>query len=163
MGTKPTLEKLEQRIRELEQLLVEQRHAEERLRTLSLAIELSNEGIAVTDSGGNLEYSNQAFARMHGRSVEELIGENISILHTPQQIMSVEESIRQLKETGHFKGEVWHVKSDGTVFPVSIYNSLILDEDGNEVGILTMLRDITDVRESTVALRESEERFHKLS
>jgi len=56
---------------------------------LSLAIEQSSEGIAVSDFNGNLKYVNEAFANMHGYSPEELVGKNLSIFHSPQQMPSV--------------------------------------------------------------------------
>ena len=159
MTKKPTYEQLEQRAKELENEAVERRRLEEQTRLLSLAIEQSSEGIAVVDLDGNLKYSNDAFAKIHGYSLKEIIGKNLSIFHTPQQMPSVEEANREIKETGEFKGEIWHVRRNGTVFPTLMHNSLLRDEAGTPIGVIGTLRDITERKQAEEALRESESRL----
>lgn len=116
MGKKPTYEELEQRVDGLEKEARERARLDDRMQLLSLTVEQSSEGIAVSDLDGNLEYLNNSFAYMHGYSANELIGKNLSIFHTPEQIPSVEAANLELKQTGSFRGEIWHVKRDGTVF-----------------------------------------------
>lgn len=71
----------------------------------------------MVDLDGNLQYLNNAFAEMHGYSPEEIIGKNLSIFHTPEQLPHVDAANRQIKERGYFKGEIWHTKRDGSIFP----------------------------------------------
>ena len=156
MTTFCTCAQLEQRVRELEKGPDIKERFGDRLQTLSLAIEQSSEGIAVVDMDGNLEYLNDAFAQMHGYSAEELIGKNLSVFHALHQIPSVEEANRAVKETGEFKGEIWHTRRDGTVFPTMMHNSIIRDNAGKPIGIMGALRDISDIKQAEEALRESE-------
>jgi len=153
MTEKPTYE-------ELEKIANERGNLKKQLKLLSLAVNQSSEGIAVIDPDGNLEYSNNAFAKMHGYSAEELVGKKISIFHTPEQMPHVEAVNLEIKQTGSFKGEIWHVKREGTVFPTIMHNSLILDEANKPIGIMGTLRDISDIKQTDEALRNSE---HKLS
>lgn len=148
MGKKPTYEVLEQRVDGLEKEARERARLEKQMQLLSLAIEQSSEGIAVVDMDGDLEYLNHAFAKIHGYSIEELIGKNFSTFHTPEQIPSVEAAIKQIKETGGFKGEVWHVTRNGTEFATLTHNLLLRDEAGNPTGILVTLRDIADLKQA---------------
>jgi PAS domain S-box-containing protein len=53
---------------------------------LSLAVEQSSEGIAITDLEGKLLYLNRAFSTMHGYSPDELIGKWLSFFHNKEQI-----------------------------------------------------------------------------
>ena len=158
MNKKPTYEELEQRVKDLEKEAVARGRLEERMRLLSLAMAQSGEGIAVVDLNGNLEILNDAFAKMHGYSVEELIGKNISIFHTPQQMPSVEAANQQIKETGDFKGEIWHVGRDGTVFPTMMHNSLIRDTEGNPIGLIGTLRDINETMQTEEVLRKERDK-----
>ncbi len=162
MADKPNYEELEQMVKELEKKIDEQGRMDERMRLLSLAVEQSSEGIAVVDLDGNLEYLNVAFARMHEYSVKELIGKNLSIFHTPQQMPSVEAANRQIEKTGNFKGEIWHVTRNGTEFPTLMHNSLLRDDTGNPIGIIGTLRDITDLKGKEAEIKASEVRFREL-
>ncbi|NQS97594.1 MAG: PAS domain S-box protein, partial [candidate division Zixibacteria bacterium] len=126
----------------------EHRRAEERIRLLSSGVEQSSEGVAVVDLEGNLLFMNKAFADSHGYTQEELMGKNLSIFHTPEQIPSVNAANRQIQETGSFIGEIWHVRRDGTVFPSLMHNSLLRDEAGNPIGMIGTLRDISEIKQA---------------
>ncbi|MBN2325425.1 MAG: PAS domain S-box protein [Spirochaetes bacterium] len=123
--------------------VTEQKRAQERISLLSSAVEQTSEGIAISDLKGNLLFVNNAFARIHGCSVEELQGKNISVLHTDEQMESVKEANRVLVEKGEFTGEVWHTRKSGEVFPTLMQNSVLRDENNQAVGLIGTLRDIT--------------------
>ena len=162
MSEKPIYEELEQRVKELEKAANDRLSSENHLKLLSLAVNQGSEGIAVADMDGNLEYLNNAFADMHGYSAEELVGKNLSIFHTPEQMPHIEATNLEMKQKGSFKGEIWHVKRDGTVFPTIMHNSLIRDETNKPIGMMGTLRDITDIKQSEEALLESEERYRRI-
>jgi len=163
MAEKPTYEELEQRVKKLEKEVVEKGRLKEQLHLMSLAILQSSEGIAVVGLNGELKYLNDAFSLMHGYSPEELIGKNLSIFHSREQLPSVDAANRQLKETGDFKGEVWHMRRDGTEFPTMMHNWLIKDDEGKPLGMVGTLRDISDIKQAAEVLRESEEKFRLIS
>jgi len=138
------------------------RHADEQLRLLSAAVAQSSEGIAIVDLDGNLLFVNEAFARMHGYTADELQGRNLAIFHTPEQMPAVEAANRQIRETGSFAGEIWHVRRDGTVFPTAMHNSLLRDPAGRPIGMIGTVRDITEAKEAERRLQESERRYRDL-
>ena len=130
---------------QLKQEITERKQAEETTLLLSSAVEQSTEGIAISDLEGNLLFVNRAFAAMHGCTTpEELIGKHLSVFHTPEQMLAVEEVNKQIQETGEFSGEIWHIRRDGTVFLTLMHNSLLRDEAGNPIGMIGTLRDITE-------------------
>ncbi|HHA19324.1 MAG TPA: PAS domain S-box protein, partial [Methylophaga sp.] len=137
--------------------ITERKKAEERLQLLSSIAKQTSEGMALMDLDGNLQFVNSAFAEMHGYSPEELLGKNLSIFHTPEQMPSVETANRQIKETGKFKGEIWHVRRDGTVFPSIMNNSLFHDKQGKAVGMIGVVRDITIRKRAEQALLKEKE------
>ncbi len=140
----------------------ERKKTEARLQLLSSAVEQSSEGIAVIDLDGNLQFTNQAFAKIHSYTQEELLGKHLTICHTTEQLPAVENANRLVEETGWFSGEIWHVKRDGTVFPSMMHNTLLRDSVGKPIGIIGLMRDITKAKQAEMALRESERRLSTL-
>jgi PAS domain S-box-containing protein len=151
------------------------------LEILTLAINQSSEGIALVDMEGNLQYLNNSFAEMHGYSADELVGKNLSIFHTPEQVPMVKAANLEIKEKGFFKGEIWHAKRDGTIFPTLMNNSLVKNDSGELAGMLGTIRDITKrkkmenallkahneleikVQKRTEELRKTSDQLHHLS
>jgi PAS domain S-box-containing protein len=129
--------------------------AEERLRLLSAVVEQTHEGVAVTDMAGDLLFVNRAFAAAHGYTPDDLVGAHLSVFHTAEQAAVMEKANRQLRETGEFNGEIWHVRRDGTVFPALMHNSLLRDADSVPIGMIITLRDITDLQQAQEALQHA--------
>ena len=133
--------------------ITEKKRAEERLRLLSVAIEQSMEGIAVSDLGGTLLFINPAFAAMHGYTKEELLGKHLSFFHLPEQMLSIKKANRQVRDSGSFFGEIWHTRRDGTIFPTFMQNTILRDANGDPIGIIGACRDITERKKAEDALR----------
>jgi len=142
--------------------ITELKEAEEKLRLLSVAIEQSTEGIAVYDLKGNLLFANKTFAGMHGYTIDEIIGRNYSMFYTPEQMESVSDADRKVKKDGKFRGEIRHLRKNGTTFPAEMSSSLILDDSGTPVGILGTVRDITEKKRAESRIRESQEKYRSL-
>ena len=145
------LEALRARVRSLE--LVSGRRDFFSERMLEAVVEQTAEGMAVSDLAGNLLFTNRSFAKMHGYEPEELQGLHLSVLHVPEQLSQVEEANRTLQETGRFRGEVWHARRDGTVFPTLMNNTLLRDETGKAVLMIGTLADITELKQTEQELR----------
>jgi len=118
-------------------------------------VEQSSEGLAVLSPEKAVLFVNKAFATMHGYTPDELMGRDISVFHTPEQMPSVEKANRKLFSEGYFSGEIWHARADGSVFPGLMHNSVLRGNDGNMVGLIGMLRDITDIKQAEEALIRS--------
>ncbi len=156
------MRELRERMSGLEGLVNEARQQMTRLRLIAEAAEQSTEGMAIVDLEGNLLFLNKAFANMHGYDPDELIGKNLSIFHTPEQMPSVDAANRKLREEGEFSGEVWHLRRDGTEFPTLMKNSLLRDSEGNPIGMIGSVRDITEQKSIEDSLREREHRFRAI-
>ncbi|MBW2217165.1 MAG: PAS domain-containing protein, partial [Deltaproteobacteria bacterium] len=153
MAGKPTYEELKQRVKELEMAAIAQRHTGENPDLVAMAVEQSSEGIVIVTLEGEQLYLNDAFARMHGYSKEELIGKNISFFHTPEQMPSVEAANNELKQQGVFKGELWHARRDGTAFPTMMNNSVVKNDKGTPIAMVGTFRDISDLKRTAEGLK----------
>jgi len=147
-------EKVEDRTEELARTngrlrseVAERRLVEEALRMLERAVEQSIDGIAVTDPSGSTQFLNVAWADMHGHDVFDVLGYDLSLFHTPEQMQGeVYPLMAQVRDRRAFQGEVGHRKKDGTVFPTWMSVSFLQDESSRLVGMLFVARDITERR-----------------
>jgi len=103
-------------------------------------------GSAIVDLEGNIEYVNNEFAKMHQYTPEELIGKQLTIFHTAEQIPEVTKLNKELKKVGSYSSkEVWHKKKDGSVFP-TLMNATVINECGNPKYLSATAIDITEYK-----------------
>ncbi|MFA5327887.1 MAG: PAS domain S-box protein [Prolixibacteraceae bacterium] len=129
--------------------ITERKSFEDRLRTLSYAVDQSPVSIVITDLHGNIEYVNPKFTQITGYTSEEAVGQNPRILksgHTlPKEYHDLWETI--------FSKNVWHgefqnLRKNKEVYYESATISPITDEDGNIVNFLAVKEDITERKRS---------------
>ena len=121
------------------------------------------EAVIALDMEGRVVYWNRAAEGMYGWSSEEAIGRNLREMVVPEDCWGqAEEITRHVRETGNWSGEFVVWRKDGTSFPVMANNTLVHDEGGNMVGIVGVLRDITERVRAEEALKESEAWFRSL-
>jgi len=154
---------LRQRIAELEGELAARRKNDEVHHRIAFAVEQSSEGLAVWDRQGRFQFVNYAFARMHGYSPEELVGRQISTCY-PEDEMRMLATIRErLQRVEHYNGRVEHLRNDGTSFPGQQHFTPYRDEEGEVVGFVATLRDLSEQDYTDEQLYESRELFRTLS
>jgi PAS domain S-box-containing protein len=120
-------------------------------------------GVVVgSGDGRTLELMNPAFARMHGYSVEELSGRPIAEVFAPECRGDLMEYIRKAHELGHFLWESWHLRRDGSRFPVSIDVTAVKDADGRVLYRVVNVQDISARKEKEEALRRGESRMRMM-
>ena len=141
----------------------ERLRAEERLRWLSRVAEQVGEGVAVADLEGNLIFVNEAWAAMHGYDTQELVGQHLSVSHSPDQISrEVLPFNEQVYSKGRHSGEVGHIRRDGTPFPTEMTSTLLMDEREQVIGLIGFAKDITEPKRAAESLRLSEEKYRDL-
>jgi len=141
----------------------ERKFAEEQFKQFKIISDQSNHGTAITTVDGFVIYCNDAFAKMHGYTPEELAGKPLTSFHNESQLPRVGELVEVIKAKGGFDAEVVdHARKDGSTFPALMSAKLIHDEDGNPSFLSATLLDITDrmlaeqeVRKLTVAVEQS--------
>jgi PAS domain S-box-containing protein len=128
--------------------------SEERFRCLS---EATFEGIVVNDQGRHLDV-NAAFVAMMGYSYEEAARMTALDFTAPEYHELVLEKIRSGDEQPY---ETIDVRKDGSRFPAEV-RGRNMPYRGRMVRVIAV-RDITERKQAERALRESEERFRRLS
>ncbi len=134
-------------------------HSQEEVLRLSYVVEQSLDGTAVADMDGVIQFANPAWAAMHGYEVAELIGQHLSIFHTPEQIaQEVEPANRRAIQSGQpQRAEIGHKTKYGSVFPTLMTIGLLKDNSGASIGLVASAQDITErkIAENALQLRNS--------
>ena len=128
---------------------------------LQLAVDQSSDGIAVTDVSGKFQYVNPAWMTMHGYAkgeTEFLKGAPAKVFHTAEQYeKEVTPFWEELRETGSQQAQIGHKRKDGSTFPAWVSSSLLHDEQGEVIGVVSVARDITDQERHARELSEAKE------
>jgi len=124
-----------------------QKKAEEQIKIFSHAIKYSIDGVLITDLEANIFYHNDAAGRIYGYAPNELIGQNANILNASPGLSS-HDIIFATRQHGSWSGELLQKRKDGAIFPIALTSSLIADETGNFLGMLGIVRDITERKQA---------------
>jgi PAS domain S-box-containing protein len=137
-------QELEAANRKLHSEISERQLAEEAMRMLERAVEQSIDGILVADLEGEIQYVNRAWAGMHGYEDFEVMGRDLSLFHTPEQLEELRPCLEEVRETGAFDGEIDHRRKDGETFPSWMSITLLRDAETGPVGFVFVGRDVSE-------------------
>lgn len=135
--------------------ITKRKEAEEELLKFRTISDQSNSGNAITNLDGILLYTNNAFARMHGYEIHEIEGRHLSMLHSADQMIAVNESLDLLKKNGGFVAfEIWRTRKDGSVFPSLMNASVIFDSNHRPLYLSASAIDITELKLKELEIRK---------
>lgn len=134
---------LEQRSTELYEISEQLRAEALQVKHLTTAIDVSADGIAITDRNGIYTYMNPTHASMFGYAqAQECIGKPWTTMYAPDTLTRFEKDIFPLfQQNGYWRGEVTGRANDGSKVHQDL--SLTALSDG---GILCSTRDIGIIR-----------------
>ncbi|MEA3641317.1 MAG: PAS domain S-box protein [Lamprobacter sp.] len=117
----------------------------------------------ITDEQGFFEYTNPAYCTFYGYSPAELIGEHFTkIVHPAARQQLIELHDQFIAGVGEIRGEWAVIDRSGASRYVLADAVRILGEDGRPRKV-TFIVDITQRKETEIALRESQARFARLT
>jgi diguanylate cyclase (GGDEF)-like protein/PAS domain S-box-containing protein len=128
--------------------ITKQKAGEERLHLAASVFAHASEGILITDVEGAILDVNEAFTRITGYAREEVLGRNPRMLNSGRQTREFySEMWTQLKEKGHWSGEIWNRAKSGQIFAEILTISAVPDAKGNTKQFVAMFSDITSLKE----------------
>jgi diguanylate cyclase (GGDEF)-like protein/PAS domain S-box-containing protein len=117
---------------------------EDHFRLISYAIMSINDSVYFTDMGNKVLFVNHAFYKTYGYIEEDIVGKYCDVFW--ESISNWENLNGDLTEVskGSWCGEIYHRHKEGSRFPVYLSRSIIKDENERELGIVNVVRDITE-------------------
>lgn len=147
------------------QNITERKQLERELQTqrdfLEQVINNMGQGLTVTDAESHFELVNPAYARLFGYQPQDLIGKSPSELTAPisQAGLAAAHAARRRGETTTYESSL--IRADGTLAPILITGAPRW-KDGQVVGAIAVITDLSDLKQAEEALRQSEERLRFL-
>jgi PAS domain S-box-containing protein len=122
--------------------------SEERFRLIVSSVK--DYAIFMLDPSGKVISWNEGAERIKGYKQEEIIGRNMSVFYTPDEIKRGEPhyNLLQAKEFGRFEQEGERVRKNGSVFWANVVFTALRDPNGNLLGFTKVTRDITERKRS---------------
>ncbi len=129
---------------------------EERLRTLSRAIEQAAESIIITDRNGVIEYMNAAFSKQTGYSPEEALGRTPSLLKSGEQDDAFYEKLwRTIRRGEVWEGRLVNRRKDGSLYSVLMTIAPVIS-DGEITHFVAIQQDISKQEELEAQFRQAQ-------
>ena len=127
--------------------VTDRREAELRYRILVEGV--TDYAIYSLDPKGNITSWNSGAQRIKGYSADEVIGQHFSKFYVPEDAAAglPQKVLGTAEATGHYEGEGWRVRKDGSRFWSSVVVTPLYDEEGTLVGFSKITRDVTDRKE----------------
>jgi PAS domain S-box-containing protein len=124
------------------------RESEERFRMLLAGVK--DFAIFMLDAGGRVETWNLGAERLYGHTEEELVGQHVSTLYTPedQRAGRVEEELLAAIRYGRHESEVERVRKDGSRYQAHVVTTALRDPEGRLRGFAKVTRDVTEKRKA---------------
>lgn len=114
-----------------------------------------------TDLRGQVTSWNQGARLILGYDKAEVIGQNLSVIYTPEDIQKgvPDNEMRKAMEQGRGSDERWHVRKGGTRFLASGEMMPLVGDGTIPAGFIKIFRDVTAIRANEKRLRQSEDRL----
>lgn len=124
--------------------LTERRLSELRYRLLIEGI--TDYAIFSMDSRGHVTSWNSGAQRIKGYAPDEIIGKHFSAFYPDEDRKAglPETVLRTAEKEGHFEGEGWRKRKDGSKFWANVVVTALRDEEGTLTGFSKITRDLTD-------------------
>jgi PAS domain S-box-containing protein len=106
------------------------------------------------DPDGDIATWNAGAQRLKGYTAGEVLGKNISIYYPKDDVEKgkPQQLLREATANGSVTTQGWRLRKDGSQFWAEVSLTALFEPDGRVKGFAKIIRDITDLRESRLAL-----------
>ncbi|MBK5960682.1 hypothetical protein CCR97_21110 [Rhodoplanes elegans] len=143
--------------------ITERRAAQEALRESERQFRLLVKGVTdyalfMLDPNGIVTNWNAGAEAIKGYAADEIVGQHFSRFYTEEERAAgfPARALQRAADEGRYEAEGWRVRKDGRPFWAHAVIDAIRDEEGALVGFAKITRDVTERRETQLALQKAE-------
>nr|WP_236513675.1 EAL domain-containing protein [Pseudomonas tremae] len=135
----------------------QQRRAEKDLRMAATVFEHSTSAILITDPAGYIVQANEAFTRVSGYEVAQVLDQLPGMLTVEtEQEAQMRHILKQLDGRGTWEGEIRLRRRNGEHYPAWVGITAVVDDEGDLASYVCFFSDISE-------RKVSEDRIHRLA
>ena len=135
--------------------ITDEKQAQAQMRLQSTALEAAENGIVITDSGGNIEWANPAFTRLTGYQLNEVLGKNLKFLKSGQQEQGFYQSLWETIIAGKvWHGELVNKRKNGSLYYEEMTITSLI-EDGRPSHFIAIKQDVSVRKQAEEQLRQA--------
>ncbi len=128
--------------------------SEEHLRKVFSAAE---DAIMTTDMEGRVTLWSESSEKMFGHTKEDIVGESVDTLFGADADSALLAYMRQEPGSeGRWEGEVSYRRKDGSSFDGWCVTTILVDENGQGLGHLSIVRDVTEKKQMQMQLIQAD-------
>lgn len=130
----------------------ERNHAEDSRILIAHALNSVREIVTISDLDDRFTFVNQAFLDAFGYTRDEVLGQHVSLIGSPNNPAGLHAKIFAQSRLGGWKGELLNRTKAGREIPIALSTSCIRDGSGKILGLIGIAEDITLRRQAAEAL-----------
>jgi PAS domain S-box-containing protein len=115
--------------------------------------------VIVGPEAKRLDMMNQAFAVLHGYTVEGLTGRPIVDIMVPEGRAELQRQLSTITQKGSYVFDAINIRKDGTTFPVQVDVAAVKDGNGNILYYVINMLDISERKQVEEILRFAARRW----
>lgn len=144
--------------------ITEKRKAEQELRKLSLIAKETVNAVIITDPDEKIQWVNDAFERLSGYTLQEVIGFKPGRLtQGPETSISQKQYLRkQISKNEAFSCEILNYHKSGSAYWILLQGQPVFDTDGSLLYYFAIQTDVTERKRVDEILKKSEEKYRDL-
>ena len=139
--------------------ITERHQAEETLRRNAQIFAQIRDCVVCTDNSGRITFWNEAAAKLHGWTAEEMKGRSILELFPPETRAEAERELASLSEKHGFSGEREVCNHDDSRVWVQLRVTPFRGDASQPSGFIAVARDVTERKTAEKARAQSEQQF----
>jgi PAS domain S-box-containing protein len=135
--------------------ITERKRSIHKLAEQAALLDKATDAIMVTDFDSRVLYWNNAAAQIYGWSREEMMGEKF-LDKCCSDLVKARETLQYVMRNDQWQGELIHRVRDGSLRTMDVRRTLMSDESGKGVSILSINTDITEKKKMEMQFLRSQ-------
>ncbi|NCP39685.1 MAG: EAL domain-containing protein [Rhodoferax sp.] len=127
--------------------IAKRKQQDQQLQLANQIFQQTQEGVIVTDAAGTIVMVNLTFSLITGYDRAEVLGQNPRILSSGRQDIAYYKAMWDaLTSAGHWSGEIWNKRKDGSIYPEWLAISALIDQRGKITHYVANFSDLSQTK-----------------